>query len=71
MINVRVEEDLYNFIDKVSKKIGIDKSELIRRIVEFHFLELFLDKLPKQNLGEMRMEFRKVVERDGVDRLSV
>ena len=56
-INIRVEEPFYEFLNNAAKKVGIDRSELVRRILEHYFHALFLGQLPKRSLKDMREEF--------------
>lgn len=58
-INVRVDKALYDFVTDMARNIGLERSELVRRILEYHFITMFLGKQPKESLGQMRKEFIK------------
>jgi len=52
----RVNEKLYDFIDSLSKELGIEKSELMRKIVLYFFMAYFTGKLTK-TFNELKKEF--------------
>jgi len=56
-VNVRLDSIQSKFIEQMSKQLELTKSEFIRNIIEYMFVAMFLDKLPRENLEEMRNEF--------------
>ena len=52
----RVNEKLFDFINDISKEMGIERSELIRRIILHYFMAYFTGKF-NNSYEELKKEF--------------
>jgi hypothetical protein len=57
-VSFRVNQSAYDFLKEMSEIIGIEISELMRKIVLLYFMEYFMNEKPTMTLSE-RYEFVK------------